>query len=105
MRAIADVQTAIHVDARLGESFDFVDESSGIDDHAGADHSVTPGAQNPAGDELQNIAIGADDDGVAGVVASGYARDIFEGAGKVVDYFTFSFIAPLRADHHDRGHF
>jgi hypothetical protein len=38
-------------------------------------------------------------------VASGYARDIFEGAGEVVDDFAFAFIAPLRAYHHDRVHF
>jgi hypothetical protein len=66
---------------------------------------VTARAQNSAGDELKNVAIGADDDGVAGVVATGYARDVVEGAGEIVDHFAFSFIAPLRAYDHDRVHF
>src|ERR1700688_181895 len=105
MGAIAYVQTAVHVDAGLGESFDFIDERGGIDDYAGADDRVSAGAQDSTRDELQNVAIGADDDGVAGVVASRYARDIFKGAGKVVNYFTFAFVAPLRAYHHDRVHF
>src|ERR1700681_683135 len=105
MGAIADVQPTLHVDARLGERFDFVDESGGIDDYAGANNRMTAGAQNSAGDELQNVAIGADDDGVAGVVASSYARDIFKGAGEIVNDFAFAFIAPLRAYHHDRVHF
>src|ERR1700688_3528081 len=105
MGAIADVQTALHVDASLRESFDFIDERGGIDDYSGADNRVTPGAQNSAGDELQNVAIGADDDGVACIVATGYARDIFERAGKVINHFAFAFIAPLRAYHHDRVHF
>src|ERR1700676_552681 len=105
MGAIADLQATFYVDAGLGESFDFVDESGGIDDYAGTDDGVTAGAQNSAGDELQNVAIGADDDGVAGVVPSGYARDIFKGAGEIVNDFAFAFIAPLRAYHHDRVHF
>jgi hypothetical protein len=105
MGAIADVQAALHVDARFGESLDFVDERRGIDDYSGTDDGVTAGAQDSARDELQNVAIGSNDDGVAGVMASGYARDIFKGASKVVNYFAFAFIAPLRAYHHDRVHF
>src|SRR6202790_3114181 len=105
MGAIANMQAALYVDARLGESFDFIDECGGIDDDAGADNRMTARAQNSAGDELKDVAIGADDDGVAGVVTSGYPRDIFEGAGEVVNHFAFTFIAPLRAYHHDRVHF
>ena len=105
MGAIADVEAAFDVYARLGESFDFVDQRGGIDNYASADHGVTAGTQNPAGDQLQDVPISADDDGVAGVVASSYARDVFERAGQVVDDFAFSFIAPLRAYHHDRVHF
>src|ERR1700693_5077835 len=105
MGAIADVQTTFYVDASLRKGFDFVNESGGIDEDTGAYNGVTAGAQNSARDELQNVAIGADDDGMACIVASGYARDIFERASQVVNYFTFSFVAPLRAYHHDRRHF
>ena len=89
----------------LRKRFDFVDERGGIDDHAGADHRVTAGPQNSAGDQLQNIAIAADDDGVPGIVATGYARDVFERTGEIVDDLALAFIAPLRANHHDRIHF
>src|ERR1700693_741603 len=105
MSAIANVQTTLHVDARLSECLDFVDERGGIDDHAGSDDGMTPRSQNSARDELENIAIAADNDGVAGIVTSGYASDVFEGASEVVHDFAFSFIAPLRAYPHDRVHF
>src|SRR6202043_1414428 len=105
MGAIADVQATLHVDACLGKGFDFVDESCRIDDYAGADNGMTAEAQNSAGNELQDVAIGADDRGVPGIVASSYARDIFTGSSQVVNHFAFSFIAPLRAYHHDRIHF
>ena len=104
MGAIADVQPAAHVDAGLGQGFDFFDQRGGIHDHSRADHGVPAGAQNSAGDQLQNVAILPDDDGVAGVVATRYAGDVFEGAGQIVHHLAFAFIAPLRTHHHDRIH-
>jgi hypothetical protein len=50
MGAIADVQAALHVNTRFGESLDFVDERRGIDDYSGTDDGVTAGAQNSARD-------------------------------------------------------
>src|ERR1700730_497432 len=104
MRAIADVQTASNLDASVAQSFDFADEGGGIDDHSSADDGVTAGAQNAARDQLKDVAIFADDDGVSGVVSSGYASDVVERAGEIVDDFAFSFIAPLRTYHDDRIH-
>src|SRR5258707_8494685 len=31
-------------------------------------------------------------------------RDIVKSAGQIIDDFAFAFVAPLRADHHDRFH-
>src|ERR1700686_1942700 len=62
------------------------------------------GAQDPAGDELENIAVRADDDGVACVVPAGPPRNLIERAREVVDDFTFAFIPPLRANDDDRFH-
>ena len=76
----------------------------GIDDHAGADDRVLLRAQNAAGNELEHVAILADDDGVAGVVAAGNTRDVVERAGEIVDDLALAFVAPLRADHDDRFH-
>jgi hypothetical protein len=104
MRAIADVEPALYVDADFLEHFDFSDERRRIDHDAGANHSVLRGPQNSARNQLQHVAVFADDDGVAGVVAAGDARDVIERAREIVDDFTFSFVTPLRADHYDRFH-
>src|SRR5882762_4243661 len=98
------MQAALNVDARFGERFDFGDEGCGIDYDAGADDGLLLGSQDAAGDELQNEAIFADDYGVPGIVSAGDARDIVKSAVQIVDDFAFAFVAPLRADHHDRFH-
>jgi len=53
---------------------------------------------------LQDEAILADDNGVAGIVPAGNARDVIEGAGKIVDDLAFSFVTPLRTNNHDGLH-
>jgi hypothetical protein len=99
MGAIGDVQAPGDVDAGLGEHLDFLYESDRIDDDAHADDGVLLGTKNAAGDELENVFLFADDDGVAGIVAAGNANDVVERAGKVVDDFTFAFVTPLRTNH------
>src|SRR6267142_5799446 len=98
------MQAALNVDASFGERFDFGDEGCGIDYDAGADDCLLLGSQDAAGDELQDEAILADDYGVPGVVSAGDARDIVKSAGEIIDDFAFAFVAPLRADYHDRFH-
>src|SRR5580692_10247508 len=102
--AIADMQAALYLDASLGERFDFSHERARIDNHAGADHRVSLRPQNPARNELQDILVLADDHGVTGVVPSGYACDVVERAGEVVDDLAFAFVTPLRAYDHHRFH-
>jgi hypothetical protein len=104
MGAIGNVQAALYVDATLGEGFDFGDEGGGIDDDTGADDGVLLRAKNAAGDELENEAIFANDDGVTGVVAASNSYDVIERAREIVNNFAFAFIAPLRAHHDDRFH-
>src|SRR5712692_6600233 len=101
MRAVAEVQAALHVHASFRKRLDLRDEGRGIDHHAGANDRLLLGAQNPAGDELQHEAILADDDGVAGIVSTGDARDEVESASEIVDDLAFAFVTPLRADHYD----
>src|SRR6266404_944046 len=102
--AIAKMQAAFNVDSSFGECFNFGHEGGGIDYDAGADDCLLLGAQDAAGDELQDEAIFADDYGVPGVVSTSDARDIVKSAGQIIDNFAFAFVAPLRADHHDRFH-
>src|SRR4030095_10403166 len=98
MGAIADVKAAGDVDAGLGKHFDFFDQGDGINDDAHTDDGVLLGTENSAGNELQDVLLLADDDGVAGVMATGNANYIVERASEVVDDFTFAFVTPLRAN-------
>src|SRR6267378_1528968 len=102
--AIAEMQAALYVDASFGERFDFGHEGCGIDYDASADDCLLLGAQDAAGDELQNEAVFADDYGVPGVMSTSDARDIVKSSGQIIDDFAFAFVAPLRADYHDRFH-
>jgi hypothetical protein len=101
VRAVAEVQAAVDVDAGFGERFDFGNEGRGIDYDTGADDGVLFRAQDSAGNELQHEAIFADDDGVTGIVPAGDASDVIESAGEIVDDFAFAFVTPLRADYDD----
>src|SRR5258707_310738 len=98
------MQAALNVDTSFGERFNFSDEGGGIDYDASTDDCLLFGAQDAAGDELQDEAVFADDYGVPGVVSAGDARDIVKSAGQIIDDFAFALVAPLRADHHDRFH-
>src|SRR6267154_525228 len=104
MGAIAEVEAPFNVDAGFRERLNFGDEGGGVYYDAGADDCLLLGAQDAAGDELKDETIFADDDGVAGIVSSGDARDIVESSREIIDDFAFAFVAPLRADHHDRFH-
>ncbi len=75
MCAIADVQAASNVHTGLGESFDFLDQRGGIDDHSHTDDGVLPGPQNATRNQLQNVFFPANDDGVPSIVATSHADD------------------------------
>ena len=63
------------------------------------------GAQNAAGNQLEDELFFADEDGVAGVVAALIARDDVEALGEKIDDLTFAFVAPLRAKNDYITHF
>jgi len=104
VRAIADVQAALHVNARLRKGFNFVDERARINNDASPNDGVLFGPQNATGNELQDVLFFADDDGVPGIVAAGHARDVIKRTGEIVNDFAFTFVTPLRADDDDRFH-
>ena len=60
--------------------------------------AFAPGAEDAAGDQLQDELFAGDDDGVAGVVATGVAGDDVELLRQDVDDLAFAFIAPLGAE-------
>src|SRR5258707_12268808 len=98
------MQAALNVDASFGERFDFGDEGCGIDYDASTDDCLRFGAQDAAGDELQDEAVFADDYGVPGVGSAGDARDIVKSAGQIIKDFAFALFAPLPANHSDGFH-
>ncbi len=69
MRAVADGKLAGEVYAGLGEHFYLVDQSGRVHHNAVPDDSLDTGAQNPAGNQLEDEFLLANKDRVAGVVA------------------------------------
>src|SRR6516225_9698489 len=104
VRPIADVQASVNINAGFGERFDFVDKSGRINDHASPDDGMPFGAQDAAGNELENETIFVNDDRVAGVVPARNPRDVIKRTGEIIDDLSLAFIAPLRAYHDDRFH-
>ena len=66
-----------------------------VEHDAVADDAFAAGAEDAAGDELQDKLLAVDDDGVAGVVAAGVAGDDVELFAEDVDDLALAFIAPL----------
>jgi hypothetical protein len=62
------------------------------------------GAQNPAGDQLQDEAFSTVDDRVSRIVSARASRDVIERRRKVVHHLALAFIAPLRTYNYNRLH-
>ena len=73
--AVGDEELAVDGEAGVFELLDLVEEGHGVENDAVADDAFAVRAQNAAGNELQDELLAVDDDGVAGVVAAGIARD------------------------------
>ncbi len=98
------MQPPAHVDARAAQAIELGHQSRGIDHHARPNDRMLAGAQDAAGNQLQDKTAAVENDGVAGIVAAGAARDVIEGSRHVIDDFALAFISPLRAHHYDRFH-
>ena len=93
------------VKAGIAEFLDFAEEGCGIKHDAVADDALAAGAENSAGDELEDEFFAVDDDRVSSVMAAGVAGDDVEFFAEDVDDLALAFIAPLGADDdHDRHH-
>src|SRR6516164_6361481 len=60
--------------------------------------------QDAGRQQVQGIALVADDDGVPGIVATLVADDVVDPVAEQVGGLALAFIAPLRADDHDGRH-
>ncbi len=86
----------------VAQAAGFLEEGHGVENDAVADDAAALGAQHAAGHELENELLAVDDDGVAGVVPAGIARDDGEALAQHIDDLAFALIAPLGANYHCR---
>src|SRR5579863_633278 len=98
MRAVADEEVAVHLDAGVAERADFLEECHGVEDDSVANDAAATGTQNAAGHQLQNELLAIDDDSVSGIVAAGIAGHDGEVLREHVDDFAFALVAPLGAN-------
>src|SRR5712664_248096 len=104
VRAVADVQPPLHLNARFRKRLDFRHQRRRIHHHARSDHRLLLRPQNPARNQLQYITVLPDDDRVPRVVPARHARNVIKRPRKVVHHLAFALVAPLRPHHHHRFH-
>src|SRR5688572_9240416 len=105
MRFFADTQQRIIKQMPLGlESVNLLDQNLRINHHAVADHAQLIWMQRPGRNEMQYGLFAVHHQGVTGVVAALEADDDIGVAGKKIDDFAFTFVAPLGSDDCYVGH-
>src|SRR5688500_332797 len=105
MRFFADTQQRIIKQMPLGlESVNLLDQNLRINHHAVADHAQLIWMQRPGRNEMQYGLFTVDHQGVAGIVAALETDDDIGVAGKKIDNFAFTFVAPLGSDDCYIGH-
>jgi hypothetical protein len=101
---IADEEAAADLDLHIEERIDFLEEADGIDDDAITDDAFFISAEDAGGDEVEDVFFAFDEDGMAGVVATGATDDDIGVFREDVDDLAFTFIAPLGAYQNCVGH-
>ncbi len=96
-----DREPRTHVDTRLLELADFLQQRERRHDDAVADQHGNAGAQHAGRDQAQHGLPAADDQRMTGVVAALEAHDAGRLLGQPVDDLALAFIAPLGADDDD----
>ena len=82
----------------------FLDQGAQVDDHALAQHAGHASPQDAGRNQMRDVLLSFDDDGVAGVGASSPARHHVCVLGQEVYHLTLAFIAPLGSDNNYDGH-
>ena len=95
---VTDEQITVDGNAARLEVVNFFEQSQRVDDDAVADDVELAGIEDAGGDEMENVLLVADLDGVPGVVAALIADDNVGLLGQDVNDFAFAFIAPLGAN-------
>ena len=103
VRAARDQQPR-DVDTALGEAVELVEQHRQVDDDAVADHRRAARREDARGQQVQRVLLVVDDHGVPGVVAAVVLDDVVDAGAQGVGGLALALVAPLRADHDDRGH-
>ena len=93
---------AVH--AAGGQAVDLVQQHLRVDHHAVADHRDDVRRQHPGRQQVQGVALVADDDRVAGVVPALVPDHVVDAVPEQVGGLALALIAPLSPDNHDGGH-
>lgn len=98
VRTVGDEELlGIDGDALAFEGGDFLAKADGVEDDAIANHVLLAWPENAGGDEVEDVFLALDDDGVPCVCAPLAADDQVGIFGEQVYDFAFSFISPLEA--------
>ena len=89
---------------RASRRVELLDEDAEVDHDAVADHRDAARGEDAAGEQVEGELLVADDDRVAGVVATVELHDVADSSTEQVGRLAFALVAPLGADDHDRGH-
>jgi len=104
MRVVADEKPSLDIDVELFELIDFIHQRDGIDDDAVADDTRNVRMKDAGWDQMKNVLVAADDDGVPGIgtsLVTGNDIDVFT---QKVDNLSFAFVAPLGSNDNLYGH-
>ena len=93
---------AVHAAGR--QAVDLVQQDLRVDHHAVADHRDDVRRQHPGGEQVQGVALVADDDRVAGVVPALVSDHVVDAVPEQVGGLALALVPPLSPDNHDGGH-
>ena len=98
MCSIGDHEIRADLDAAGLEAFHLLDQLLGVDHDAVADDAGLVGIEDPAGDQVQRVALVAHHDRVAGVGTAVVAHDDVVAGGEDIDDLALALVAPLETD-------
>ena len=102
--AIADQQPPLVIEAQFLEHLHLFRQRGGIDHHTVADDAFFIGAENAGGNQVQDVLVAVEDDGMPGVVPALVTRHHVGLFGEQIDDLALPFISPLHSDDDKNRH-
>src|ERR1700719_4510741 len=97
---IAEKQSTAHFDAGFFQVFEFRNQCRRINHGAGTDHGFFFRSKYAAGNQLEDVAMAVEDDGMPCIVPARVPSDVVKRGSHIVYDLALAFIAPLRADYY-----